>query len=150
VFGTCRGKNEINEKKSWQKMIRCYIDILHYLRLEREYVDGELDHLEELCDELDTVFVEECGGMANVTNYFHDIISGHVVQVSRMWGNLWKLRNENVEALNAIVSRRRNCFSNLGGAKRSKTGQAKRRFMGVESLGNWCLRTAGWLTGIAV
>ena len=148
AFGKCVNWEDKESKKNWKKLMRLYVEVMGYLCLSREYVDGELEDLETRCDELSNLFVHECGGMVNVTNYFHDLISGHVVQMSQMYGNLWRYRNEGVEAMNAIISRRRNCFSNNGGAKRSRRGEKKRKFRPVESLGNWRLRTAAWQTGI--
>jgi hypothetical protein len=92
---------------------------MYYLSLNREYEGSELDTLELSCDTLSRYLIHECGGMVNVTNYFHDIVAGHVVEQARLHGNLWRYRNEGVEGFNAIVSRRRNCFSNLGGAKKT-------------------------------
>jgi hypothetical protein len=94
------------QKEAWKRLLKCYIDILqHYLTLNREYMEGELDKLEEACDLFGDLLVRHCGGMINVTNYFHDIVAGHVVQQTKEWDNLWRLRNERVEALNATLSR---------------------------------------------
>jgi hypothetical protein len=79
--------------------------LYYHLTLNREYLEGELDKLEEACDQFGDLLVRRCGGMRNVTNYYHDIVAGHVVQQSKEWGNLWRFRNEGVEAFNATLSR---------------------------------------------
>jgi hypothetical protein len=74
------------QKEAWKRLLKCYIDILHYLTLNREYMKGELDKLEEeACDQFGDLLVRHCGGMRNVTNYFHDIVAGHVVQQTKEW-----------------------------------------------------------------
>ena len=99
-------KEELKKlKEEWKRLLKCYIDILHYLTLNREYIEGELDKLEEACNLFGDLLVRHCGGMKNVTNYYHDIVAGHVVQQSKEWGNLWRFRNEGVEAFNAMLSR---------------------------------------------
>jgi hypothetical protein len=92
-------------KEAWKRLLKCYIDILHYLTLNREYNEGELEKLEEACDLFGDLLVRHCGGMRNVTNYFHDIVAGHVVQQTKEWGNLGRFRNEGVEVFNATLSR---------------------------------------------
>ncbi len=89
------------QKEAWKRFLKCYITILHYLTLNREYLEGELDKLEDACDQFGDLLVRRCGGMRNVTNYYHDIVAGHVVQQSKEWSNLWRFRNEGVEAFNA-------------------------------------------------
>jgi hypothetical protein len=148
AMGTCRTKADKETKKSWKELLRLHVEVNYYLSLNREYEGSELDILELCCDKLTHHLINECGGMLNVTNYFHDICAGHVVEQSRLHGNLWRFRNEGVESFNAIMSRRRNCFCNLGGAKRTREGEEKKKFKGVESLSNWCLRTAAWETGV--
>ena len=148
AFGQCPLETDKTQKQHWKQMIRAYVEVLRYLSMNREYMMDEIDILDARCSEFSRLLVMECGGLVNVTNYFHDIIAGHVVQLTKMYGDLWRFRNEGVEAFNAILSRRRNCFSNLNGAKRSREGAEKRKFLPVESLGNWCLRTGAYQTGL--
>jgi hypothetical protein len=60
-----------------------------------------------------------------------------------------RFRAEGVELFNAQLSRRRNCFSNLGGHKSVPSGAPAAKFYPVESLGKWCCRLGGWTTGVA-
>jgi hypothetical protein len=62
------------------------------------------------------------GGLDSITNYFHLIGSGHVVWMARRYGNMWRYRNEGVEAFNAIVSLRHNKNNKKGGTKRHAKG----------------------------
>jgi hypothetical protein len=149
VFGKVGNNSDMKEKKSWKAMVVSYVEVLHYLSLTREYEPGDLIALQKHCTNFSHIFVDECGGMTNITNYMHDLISGHVVELSQEYGNLWRFRNDGVEGFNAIVSRRRNCFSNLGGYKRTRADEIKKKMLPVESLGNWCLRTAAYQTSVA-
>jgi hypothetical protein len=176
VFGVLRNAEMKEERKKWFEMVKAYLDVLHYICLSRDYVDGELQLLENACDRFSELLLFHCGGVSTVTNYFHDIIAKHVVQQSYEWGCLWRFRNKGVEAFNAVLSRyvprkiicltlenynlkfktfcrttvrRRNCFSNLGGAKRGKNGAVKTKFLPIESIGKWCCRTGGWQTRVA-
>ena len=128
AFGQCPLQTDKTQKQNWKRMIRAYVEVLRYLSMNREYLIDKIDILDARCSEFSHLLVTECGGLVNVTNYFHDIIVGHVVQLTKMYGNIWRFRNEGVEAFNAILSRRRNCFSNLHGAKRSREGSEKENF----------------------
>ena len=60
-----------------------------------------------------------------VRNYFHYIVSGHVVWMCRLYGNLWRYWNEGVEAFNKIVSLRHNKrHHGNGGTQRAREGAA--------------------------
>ncbi len=103
-MGTCQTHAEKAEKKSWKELLRLHVELNYYLSLNRGYEGSELDTLDFCCDKLTQHLINECGGMMNVTNYFHDICAGHVVEQSRLHGNLWRFRNEGVESFNAIMS----------------------------------------------
>ncbi len=45
-------------------------------------------------------------GMKACTNYFHLLGSGHVMWLTRRYGNLWRWRNEGVEGQNSVLSLR--------------------------------------------
>ena len=98
VFGGCQSAEDKEERGNWKRMLRSYVEVMHFLSLNREYVEGEIDSLQNECDAFATLLVRSCGGMIYVTNYFHDIVAGHVVEQSKEWGNLWRYRNEGVEA----------------------------------------------------
>jgi hypothetical protein len=149
VYAGVNQKVCAEDKVAWKSLIRSYVKVLSLLCLPREYEGDEIAELKNACDEFGYALVMKCGGSTNVTNYFHDIISGHATELCKEYGNIHRLRNEQVELFNAITSRRRNCFSNNGGAKRTKAGEEKQKFHSVESLGNWCLRTAVWETSLS-
>ncbi len=67
------------------------------------------------------------GGLEAITNYFHLIGSGHVVWMVRRYGNLWRFRNEGIEAFNAIVSLRHNKNNKKGGYKKTRKGDPVRK-----------------------
>ncbi len=95
-----------------------YLNCLELLTLHRDYRPGEVDESELRCNKMFTLLVNHIGGIEGVTNYFHYHIGGiegvtnyfHyvgcglVVWMCRKWGNLWRYRNEGVEAFNKIVS----------------------------------------------
>ena len=72
--------------------------------------------------------------MDKVTNYFHVLGAGHITWLSRKYGNLWRYRNEGVEAFNGVVSTRHNRMNNFGGHKGNKAGDKLEKF---EVLGKW-------------
>jgi hypothetical protein len=81
--------------------------------------------MERRCDKMYTCWITTIGGLESVTNYFHYVGSGHVVCMIRMYGNLWRYRNEGVEAFNNIVSLRHNKFNQQGGARKTCKGMPK-------------------------
>ena len=97
-----------------------------------------------LCDETFACLVTmNGGGMPAVTNYFHALGCGHITWLSRIYGNLWRFRNEGVEAFNGVVSTRHNRMNNMGGNKGSN-GKKLRPF---EVLGKWLGRCCAWQHG---
>jgi hypothetical protein len=55
--------------------------------------------------------VSEREGKEAVTNCFHNIGAGHVTWMCREFGNIWRYRNEGVEAYNKVLSKRANMFA---------------------------------------
>ncbi len=87
------------------------------------------------------------GGIEGVTNYFHCVGCGHVVWMCRQWGNLWRYRNEGVEAFNKIVSVRHNQHNGNGGRKRTRAGEPVQTCPEFWSLGQWLGRWSIWQLG---
>ena len=68
----------------------------------------------------------------------------------RCYGNLWRFRNEAVEAFNAIVSLRHNENNKKGGYKKTRKGDPVRKCAEFWSLGQWLLgRWSLWQLGYA-
>jgi hypothetical protein len=130
-------------------MISC-LNCLEYLTLHRDYKPGEVDELERRCKKMYTSLVTKIGGIECVTNYFHYVGSGHVVWMCRLWGNLWRYRNdEGVEAFNKIVSLRHNRHNGNDGAKRTRDGAPTELCPEFWSLGQGLGRWSMWQLGLA-
>ena len=93
---------------------------MELLTLRREYKPDEIDDLDRCCKKMYHLLVTTIGGLEAITNYFHLIGSGHVVWMVRRYGNMWRFRNEGVEAFNAIVSLRHNKNNKKGGYKKTR------------------------------
>ena len=133
----------------WRFFMISYLNCLEYLTLYRDYKPGEVDELERRCNKMYTTLVTKIGGLEAVTNYFHYVGSGHVVWMCRAWGNLWRYRNEGVEAFNKIVSLRHNRHNGNGGAKRTRDGAPTELCPEFWSLGQWLGRWSMWQLGLA-
>jgi hypothetical protein len=133
---------------NWRFFMISYLNCLELLTLHRDYRPGEVDELERRCRKMNTILVTKIGGLEGVTNYFHYVGSGHVVWMCRMWGNLWRYRNEGVEAFNKIVSLRHNKHNgNGGGRKRTLAGVPIETCPEFWSLGQWLGRWSMWQLG---
>jgi hypothetical protein len=88
-------------------------------------------------------------GIEGCTNYFHYVGSGHIVWLIRNSGNLWRLRNEGVEAFNNIMSLRHNKHNGHGGGKRTREGEPKATCEEFWSLGQFLGRWSMWHLGYA-
>ena len=143
------GKELVNQDNlNWRLFIISYLNCLELLTLHRDYRPGEVDELERRCKKMYTLLVTQIGGLEAVTNYFHYVGSGHVVAMCRMWGNLWRYRNEGVEAFNKIVSLRHNKHNgNGGGRKRARDGVPIETCPEFWSLGQWLGRWSMWHLG---
>ena len=114
--------------------------------MSRDYSSDDVEELEVLCDETYRLLVAHCGGEKAVTNYFHYLGSGHVVWMCRNMGNIWRYRNEGVEAFNKILSVRYNMFNSMGNRGNSHTAGIVEPF---EVLGKWMGRYVMWQLGFA-
>ena len=134
---------------NWRSFIIAYLNCIEYLTMHRDYKPGEIDELERRCQKMYTLLVTKIGGLEGVTNYFHCVGCGHVVWMCRRWGNLWRFRNEGVEAFNKIVSLRHNKFNGNGGRKRTRAGAPIELCPEFWSLGQWLGRWTMWQLGYA-
>ncbi len=136
-----------NTNANWRFFLISYLNCLELLTLHRDYKPGEVDDLERRCKKMHTALVTTIGGIEGVTNYFHYVGSGHVVWMCRKWGNLWRYRNEDVEAFNKIVSLRHNKHNGNGGCKRTRVGEPIQTCPEFWSLGQWLGRWSMWQLG---
>ncbi len=65
----------------------------------------------------------------------------------RMYGNLWRYRNEGDEAFNKIVSMRHNKFNQQGGCRKTCKGMPKALCPEFWSLGQWLGQWSMWNLG---
>ena len=136
-----------SENLSWRAFIVSYLNCMELLTLSREYKPDEIDKLDLLCKKMYHLLVTTIGGLESITNYFHVIGSGHVVWMVRRYGNMWRYRNEGVEAFNAIVSLRHNKNNKKGGYKKTRKGDPIRKCAEFWSLGQWLGRWSLWQLG---
>jgi len=142
------GEEILNQSNlDWRNFMILYLNCLEYLTLHRDYKEGDIDELDRRCKKMYTLLVTKIGGLEGVTNYFHYVGSGHIVWMCRRWGNLWRYRNEGVEAFNRIVSLRHNKHNGNGGRKRTRDGAPTELCEEFWSLGQWLGRWSMWQLG---
>ena len=137
------------DNKKWRAFIVSYLNCMDKVTSSKEYTPKDIDELDVLCKKMYHLLVTTIGGLEACTNYFHIIGSGHVVWMAREYGNLWRYRNEGVEAFNKIVSLRYNKFNKRGGYKKTRAGDEKRKCQEFWSLGQWLGRWSLWHLGYA-
>jgi hypothetical protein len=103
-----------HNQANWGLFLEKYISCIDLLTVSRNYSSDDVEDLEILCDETYRLLVAYCGGEKAVTNYFHYLGAGHVVWMCKTMGNIWRYRNEGVEAFNKILSVRHNMFNSMG------------------------------------
>ena len=130
----------------WVSFLREYIKCINLLTVSRDYTTNDLKQLELSGDETFRLLVAHCGGDKAVTNYFHYIGAGHVLWMCQLRGNIWRYRNEGVEAFNKTLSKRCNMFNSSGNKGNLKNGGKVEPF---EVLGKWMGRYAMWQLGFA-
>ncbi len=80
-------------------------------------------------------------GMKGCTNYFHILGSGHIIWLTKRYGNLWRWRDEGVEGQNGTLSLRYNKFNNRGGNKgNNKNKELQEKCFPFQVLGAWMAR----------
>jgi hypothetical protein len=134
------------EQSYWVAFVVQYIKCIDLLTVTRDYSTEDIDQLEVYCNATFTLLVTHCGGQSAVTNYFHYIGSGHVVWMCRAYGNIWRFRNEGVEAFNKTLSKRSNMFNSHGNRGNVADSGTVEPF---EVLGTWMSRYAMWQLELA-
>jgi hypothetical protein len=131
---------------NWILFLKQYIACINLLTVSRDYTAKDLEELELACDETYRLLVAHCGGDKAVTNYFHYIGAGHVLWMCQMRGNIWRYRNEGVEAFNKTLSKRYNMFNSSGNKGNLSSSGKVQPF---EVLGKWMGRYVMWQLGFA-
>ena len=132
------------KQANWVLFIAQYIKCIDLMTVSRDYTDEDLEQLEVYCDETWHLLISFCGGNAAVTNYFHYIGSGHYLWMCRRYGNLWRYRNEGVEAFNKILRKRFNMFNSQGNKGRLQKIHGGIQVGPFEVLGKWLGRYVMW------
>jgi hypothetical protein len=113
-----------DHRKVWKLFIEEYIHVITGLTLTEEFSADDIDKLETRVDNCYRAVID-VGGMKAVTNYFHYLGSGHILWLTRKYGNLWRFRNEGAESQNSTLSLRCNKFNNRGGNKGNNKDKTK-------------------------
>ena len=135
-----------SEQSNWVAFLVQYIRCIDLLTVTRDYSTEDIDLLEEYCNATYTLLVAHCGGQSAITNYFHYLGVGHVVWMCRTYGNIWRFRNEGVEAFNKTLTKRTNMFNSHGNRGSSVDSGIVEPF---EVLGKWMSRYAMWQLELA-
>jgi hypothetical protein len=134
------------DQDAWITFMKQYIKLIHLMTVSRDYTKEDIDQLEVYCDRTYRLLVTHCGGQAAVTNYFHYIGAGHLVWMCRAFGNIWRYRNEGVEAFNKCLSKRANMFNSHGNRGCKLDCGILEPF---EVMGKWMGRYAMWQLELA-
>ena len=137
-----------SERDNWKLFLEHYVHAIAQLTSSVEYTPADID---ELGDRLDKCYkyVLKVAGIRAVTNYFHYLGSGHLLWLTKRYGNLWRWRNEGVEGQNGTLSLRYNKFNNRGGNKgNSKNKDIKLKCQPFQVLGSWMARVTMWQLGL--
>jgi hypothetical protein len=139
-------------RSEWKAFLEHYVLAIETLTKSLEY---EPEDIEELEHNIDVAYVKlmAIAGIQGVTNYFHYLGSGHIVWLIRIYGNIWRYRNEGVEGLNGTLSLRYNKFNNKGGNKgssKNKSDVPNGKCRAFEVLGSWMARLCMWQLGLGM
>jgi hypothetical protein len=129
------------EQSNWNLFLDQYIKLITLLTVSRDYTSQDIYLLQAYQDETYRLLRAHCGGTDAITNYFHDLGSGHLVWMCRRYGNIWRFRNEGAEAYNKNLSKRCNMFNSSG--NRGNV-QGRGNVYPFEVLGKWMGRYAMW------
>ena len=141
--------NRSDHRKVWKLFIEEYIHVMAGLTKSEEFTADEMDKLETRIDKCYRSVID-VGGMKSVTNYFHYLGSGHIMWLTKKYGNLWRFRNEGAESQNSTLSLRYNKFNNRGGNKGNNKDKTKKdKCLPFQVLGSWMARLTMWHLGLA-
>ena len=132
-----------DEKQSkWMNMINDYNEAMNILRKKgMKYTDDELKKFQFKIDSFANTAIP-LYGKRMLTNYMHDLVSGHVQEFMKEWGCLFRYSQQGWEALNSLVKTiffRRTNRGGTANTTRSKLIPVARVFQ----------RRLLWLSGLA-
>jgi hypothetical protein len=135
-------------RADWKLMLEYYVSVIGKLTTSEDFSTEDVDELEREIDKFYVMFLK-VAGLKGVTNYFHYLGSGHIVWLTRRYGNLWRWRCEGVESQNGTLSLRYNKFNNRGGNKGNpKDKTIKSKCQPFQVLGSWMARLTMWQLGL--
>ena len=137
-----------DNNKMWRDFIDSYLALLDMILDSRDFTEDDYKEIDKRGKKMYRLLVAGFG-IEGCTNYFHYVGSGHIVWLMRNSGNLWRLRNEGVEAFNNIMSLRHNKHNGHGGGKRTREGEPKETCEEFWSLGQFLGRWSMWHLGYA-
>ena len=137
------------KQANWILFMAQYVKCIELMTVSRDYTPADLVLLELYCDETYRLLITYCGGQAAVSNYFHYIGAGHIVFMCHAFGNIWRYRNEGVEAFNKILSKRYNMFNSAGNKGNLEKSKGGLQVLPFEVMGKWLGRYVTWQLDLA-
>jgi hypothetical protein len=142
------GAHRPEQRTNWKEFLSLYVCIMNTLTKSEDYTKEDIDRLDVDITKCYAMLLK-VAGMKACTNYFHLLGSGHVIWLTRRYGNLWRWRNEGVEGQNSVLSLRYNKFNNRGGNKgNSANKDVKDKCFPFQVLGAWMARLTMWQLGL--
>lgn len=135
-------------RKAWMQFLEDYVHVITGLTQSEEFTTDTLNALQIRTDKCYRTLLQVAGIKA-CTNYFHYLGSGHIVWLTKKYGNLWRFRNEGAESQNGTLSLRYNKFNNRGGNKgNNKNKEMNGKCLPFQVLGAWMARLSMWHLGL--
>ena len=135
-------------RKAWMQFLEDYVHVITGLTQSEEFTTDTLNALQIRIDKCYRTLLQVAGIKA-CTNYFHYLGSGHIVWLTKKYGNLWRFRNEGAESQNGTLSLRYNKFNNRGGNKgNNKNKEMNGKCLPFQVLGAWMARLSMWHLGL--
>ena len=135
-------------RKAWMQFLEDYVHVITGLTQSEEFTTDTLNALQIRTDKCYRTLLQVAGIKA-CTNYFHYLGSGHIVWLTKKYGNLWRFRNEGAESQNGTLSLRYNKFNNRGGNKgNNKKKEMNGKCLPFQVLGAWMARLSMWHLGL--
>jgi hypothetical protein len=116
-----------SDQEKWIKAIKYYRRAIIILRKKGEdYTEEELTEYQDCIDIFYQFWVTH-QGVNGMSNYIHDLGSGHVLEYMREWGNLNKYSQQGWENLNKMVKALFfKCTNHGGGGRKGKTSKIRK------------------------
>ena len=135
-------------RKAWMQFLEDYVHVITGLTQSEEFTTDTLNALQIRTDKCYRTLLQVAGIKA-CTNYFHYLGSGHIIWLTKKYGNLWRFRNEGAESQNGTLSLRYNKFNNRGGNKgNNKNKEMNGKCLPFQVLGAWMARLSMWHLGL--